>query len=250
MDSEIICDASEEKTMTEDTTVSCYDDHAQAYDAYQFAAVPGYREMLDLAAEAARRYLSPDARIIDLGCGTGNASLAVLGKMPSARIFLLDGSERMVSVAREKISSAHPRAILGYRVADLAENWAEGLESEGYDCIVSTLVLEHLPLDRYRRAIEECFRLLKPGGWLIASEGYAEEGSDMREWFFQEMEVRRRALDPKLSDFVAGLRGELEQHYYTSKARKAQWWQEAGFCSSAVLWQYLCIALMAGRKPL
>jgi hypothetical protein len=29
--------------------------------------------------------------------------MAVLGKMPSARIVLLDGSERMVSVAAEKI---------------------------------------------------------------------------------------------------------------------------------------------------
>lgn len=243
--------------MKEDSTVSCYDRHARDYDLYQPAVVPGYREMLDLVAEACRRYLTQDAKLIDLGCGTGNAALAVLQKMPSARVFLIDGSERMVKVAEEKISRAHPGAILGCKVANLAtSDWDEGIdgeglgECEGYDAIVSTLVLEHLPFDRYRAAIAKCRSLLRPGGWLLAAEGYSEAGSDMQEWFFEEMEERRRAVDPRLSDFVARLRDEKETHYYTSKAEKEEWWRQAGFVQVNVLWQYLCIALMAGRKPL
>jgi ubiquinone/menaquinone biosynthesis C-methylase UbiE len=236
--------------MNEDSTVSCYDRHAKDYDLYQSAVVPGYQEMLDLVAEACRRYLPKEAKLIDLGCGTGNAALAVLQKIPSARIYLIDGSERMVKVAAEKISCVHPNAILGFRVADLAgSDWDEGLENEGYDAIISTLVLEHLPFDRYKAAIGKCYRLLKPGGWLLAAEGYSEEGSDMQEWFFLEMERRRKAIDPELSDFVARLRDEKETHYYCSKADKEDWWRQAGFVQVDVLWQYLCIALMAGRKP-
>ena len=85
--------------MKDNSTVSCYDRHAQAYDLYQSAVVPGYQEMLDLTAEACLRYLPGAPKIIDLGCGTGNASLAVLQKIPSARIYLIDGSENMVNVA-------------------------------------------------------------------------------------------------------------------------------------------------------
>jgi tRNA (cmo5U34)-methyltransferase len=237
--------------MNEDSTVSCYDRHAKDYDLYQSAVVPGYQEMLDLTDEACRRYLPKEAKIIDLGCGTGNAALAVLQKIPSARIYLVDGSERMVKVATEKISRPHPDAIMGCRVADLAgSDWDEGLEGEGYDAIISTLVLEHLPFYRYKAAIAKCFRLLKPGGWHLAAEGYSEEGSDMQEWFFEEMEQRRKAIDPELSDFVARLRDERETHYYCSKADKEDWWMQAGFEKVNVLWQYLCIALMAGRKPL
>jgi len=241
--------------MNEDSTVSCYDRHAQAYDLYQSAVVPGYQEMLDLVAGACRRYLPEEPKIIDLGCGTGNAALAVLQKIPSAGIYLLDGSESMVKVAEEKISRACPEAILGCKVADLARSdWDDGIEGlvggDGYDAIVSTLVLEHLPFHRYKEAIAKCRRLLRPGGWLLAAEGYTEEGSDMQEWFFQEMEERRRAVDPKLSDFVARLRDEKETHYYCSKAEKEGCWRQAGFVQVNVLWQYLCIALMAGRKPL
>ncbi len=252
----VIMIKTDKKTMDEDSTVSCYDRHAKDYDLYQSAVVPGYQEMLDLVAEACRRYLPEEAKLIDLGCGTGNASLAILRKIPSARIFLIDGSGRMVKVAAEKISCAHSVAILGCRVADLARSdWDDGIEGEdlvgeGYDAVVSTLVLEHLPFDRYKEAIAKCYRLLKPGGWLLAAEGYVEEGSDMQERFFQEMEERRKAVDPELSEFVARLRNEKETHYYCSKAEKEEWWRQAGFVQVNVFWQYLCIALMAGRKPL
>ena len=241
--------------MKVDYTVSCYDKHARDYDLYQSAVVPGYLDMLDLVAEACKRYLPQDAKIIDLGCGTGNAALALLRKMPLARIYLIDGSERMVKVAAEKISCAHPGAILGCKVADLAgSDWDEGINGqglvdEGYGGVISTLVLEHLPFDRYQAAIAKCYRQLMPGGWLLAAEGYAEEGSDMQEWFFEEMEERRKAVDPELSDFVARLRDEKETHYYAGKAEKEEWRRKAGFKQVNVLWQYLCIAVMAGRKP-
>ncbi|MDD4446552.1 MAG: class I SAM-dependent methyltransferase, partial [Methanothrix sp.] len=118
--------------MKVDYTVSCYDKHARDYDLYQSAVVPGYQEMLDLAAEACKRYLPQNARIIDLGCGTGNAALAVLRKMPSARVYLIDGSGRMVQVAAEKISCAYPKAILGCKVADIAKSdWDEGIDGLG-----------------------------------------------------------------------------------------------------------------------
>lgn len=236
--------------MRENSTVSCYDDHARAYDAYQLAVVPGYEEVLDLVAAACCRYLGKNPRIIDLGCGTGNASLAVLDKVPTARIFLIDGSENMIEVAGKKIAEVAPQAVIGSKVADLSQvGWSEGLGSGEYDAVVSTLVLEHLPFVSYRSVIDGCFHLLRPCGWLFAVEGYREEESDMLEWFNEEMEARRRGLDPQISDFVALLREKKEVHYYCSKQQKAIWWRRAGFEAVSVLWQYLCIALMAGRKP-
>ena len=240
-----------EDRMTEDSTVSCYDSHSNDYDIYQSTVVPHYLEMLDMAAVTCSRYLGQNEsrpRIIDLGCGTGNASTAILEKIP-AKIFLIDGSSRMVNIASDKVSSRFPGAVAGHRVADLSGgNWDEGFRSEEYNAIVSTLVLEHLPFDRYRAVLDKCFRLLAPGGWMIAVEGYEEEGSDMIEWFNSQSSQKMGNLDPKMSGFVSQLREQKEVHYYTSKQQKEEWWRTAGFERVNVLWQYLCIALMVGRK--
>ncbi len=236
--------------MINNSTISCYEKHAQDYDAYQLAVVPGYQEMLDLIASTARRYLPDGANIIDLGCGTGNASRAILNKM-EARIFLLDGSMKMMNIAALKISKQNSRAILGKKVADLcSHNWDEGLPFENYDAIVSTLVLEHLPFNSYKKLIKTCLRLLKPGGWLISTEGFEELEADMKEWFFQEMEERRKVLDPAISESIALLRDEDETHYYCSKSTKCRWWKQAGFSRVNTLWQYLCLAMIVGRKPI
>jgi len=44
-------------------------------------------------------------------------------------------------------------------------------------------------------------------------------------------------------------RDREEMHYYSSKSQKQKWWQAAGLEHVHVVWQYLPLALMAGRKP-
>jgi 2-polyprenyl-3-methyl-5-hydroxy-6-metoxy-1,4-benzoquinol methylase len=235
--------------MANDSTISCYDEQAHAYDLYQTAVVPGYQTMLDLTAQTCRRVLKSNAKIIDLGCGTGNASLAAAKVIP-VQIYLIDGSKQMVQVAESKLSQVASAEILGRKAANISEeNWDEDLPSGEYDAVVSTLVLEHLPFDRYKRTIEKCFELLRPGGWIIAAEGYAEPEAICQRWFFEEMKEHQKMVNPELAEFIAKSRHNKEVHYHCSKAEKAGWWKDIGFQNVDVIWQYLCIALMVGRKP-
>ena len=96
---------------------------------------------------------------------------------------------------------------------------------------------------------EKCFDILEPGGWLIAVEGYDEKGSDMIQWFNEEMLARRFKLDPEISGYVGTLRNDNEVHYYTSKKQKEALWRGIGFDKVNFIWQYLCIALMIANKP-
>jgi len=237
--------------MTEGSTIHCYDRHAAAYDLYQSTVVPEYGTAIETTAMTLERYLGKSPTVLDLGCGTGNASVAILKRSAGTRVFLLDGSASMVEAATKKIEAISPGSVIGSKVCDLtAEGWDHGLDPSEFDAIVSTLVLEHLDFDRYKTVVKKCFDLLRPGGWLIAVEGYSEEELDMARWF-GELMAKRKALieDPTLSDFVSGLREKEEVHYYASKEQKAAWWREAGFDRVVVVWQYLCIVLMAGKRP-
>jgi 2-polyprenyl-3-methyl-5-hydroxy-6-metoxy-1,4-benzoquinol methylase len=63
----------------------------------------------------------------------------------------------------------------------------EDERQDKYDVITSTIVLEHISPDRYRDLISRCLDHLKPGGLLVAVEGY-NEGDDMIQWFNSIME--------------------------------------------------------------
>lgn len=230
------------------TTVRCYGAHARDYDRYQRAVVPHYEEALAVLAGLAAGMSPAQPRILDLGCGTGNASAALSSLLPGARFFLLDGAAEMLAAAREKLG---PQRLIGAVVADLAQpDWERALGRHRFDAIISSFVLEHLPPTAYRRAVAACFARLRSGGALLAIEGYDEPGSGLLARFDAEMQVRcRTRVAPALARRIARMRREQERHYYTSIPAKRRTWHRAGFEPVYTAWQYLCIALMAGIKP-
>ncbi|HMI92187.1 MAG TPA: class I SAM-dependent methyltransferase, partial [Polyangiales bacterium] len=72
---------------------------------------PGYRRHLRISAQ--RLELAPHARVLDLCCGTGLSTEALLGVYPSAQITALDNSRGMLDVARGKPALAATRFLLG-----------------------------------------------------------------------------------------------------------------------------------------
>ena len=105
---------------------------------------------------------APGARIVDLGCGNGYVAsrLRGLGHV----VIGVDVSAEAVAVAR----SAHP--AMCFKVASLEDDDLAARIGEGFDCVVSLEVIEHL----YRpcRLFEQSRRLLRHGGWLVVSTPY------------------------------------------------------------------------------
>jgi trans-aconitate 2-methyltransferase len=99
--------------------------------------------------------LAPDATALDVGCGTGRVTEALLELVPRGRVLALDASEDMVALARE-------------RLGDRAEVWRQDvLDLElgaPVDAIVSTATLHWVP--DHDRAWRRLARALRPGGRL------------------------------------------------------------------------------------
>jgi ubiquinone/menaquinone biosynthesis C-methylase UbiE len=87
-----------------------FDRIARAYDLLS-TLNPGYRR--HLGSSARRMALSPEARILDLCCGTGLSTEALLTAYPRARITGLDASAGMLERARAKPALASIRFVLG-----------------------------------------------------------------------------------------------------------------------------------------
>lgn len=140
-----------------------FDAAARGYDQL-VNANPGYHEHLRLSARRmglTARGSGP--RLLDLGCGTGASTRALLDAVPDAEIVGVDASDRMLDRARAKDWPASVRFVRS-RAEELAEAGVRG----PFDGVFAAYLVRNLPEpDVGLRAV---FELLRPGAPLAVHE--------------------------------------------------------------------------------
>ena len=104
-------------------------------------------------------------RILDMGCTVGHSTLPYKELFPEAEVWGID-------VGGPMIRYAHARAgAMGLDV-NFAQMNAENTEFEdGYfDLVVSHILLHETSGKAMPRIVEECFRVLRPGGFMIHAD--------------------------------------------------------------------------------
>lgn len=95
------------------------------------------------------------ARVVDLGCGSGELTATLADRWPAARVEGVDASPEMIKVAER-----HAVPGLRFSVGDLAD-WRPGVP---VDVIVSNAALQWVPT--HRELLPRWVEALNPGGWL------------------------------------------------------------------------------------
>lgn len=99
------------------------------------------------------------ARILEIGCGTGETLLLLKRACPDVDVVGLDPDLDALDLARRKLSRAHLRVRLD-------RGFAEELPyaDRSFDAVVSSLMFHHLAPGAKERALMEVVRVLRPGG--------------------------------------------------------------------------------------
>ncbi len=113
-----------------------------------------------IPAESEQEFLA-----VDLACGAGSLSGAVLARFPRSWVLALDGSATMLMEARRRLGAFGERVEFGE--FDLFDDaWLDRLPAPPL-CFLSSLAIHHLDADQKKRLFGRLYERLLPGGALL-----------------------------------------------------------------------------------
>ncbi len=134
-----------------------WDRHAKGYAKRPVADEAAYQRKLKVTQD----YLTPDMKVLELGCGTGTTALihATFVK----HITGIDISRNMLDIARAKAESGNVKNVT------FQQSSIDDLETPdaSYDVVMGHSIL-HL-MENEEAVIARAHRMLKPGGVFVSS---------------------------------------------------------------------------------
>ena len=142
------------------------------YEAHMLRNIQSAEEFYPFTANQLPR--KPNAAVLDLGCGTGLELRWYYAQNPTAKITGIDLSSGMLAVLRETYGAYRPQLICG-SYFDIP--FGEGV----FDAAVSVESLHHFTGEEKLPLYEKLCRSLKPGGFLILTDYFADTDEEERQ---------------------------------------------------------------------
>jgi ubiquinone/menaquinone biosynthesis C-methylase UbiE len=137
-------------------------DNDEVVEAYnRISRWPQFRLLRKIVIAELKRH-KPEGLIVDVGCGPGYLIANLARSFPDLSIIGVDMAKEMLLKARNNLTSSGLNREASFRLGNIQDM---PFESGSIDFVISTLSLHHW--SEPTQAIEEIYRVLKPGGQFL-----------------------------------------------------------------------------------
>lgn len=225
-------------TVSKSNVKASFDAHASQYDELRRKLIPCFDDfysipisLLDAKKEA--------PVVLDIGAGTGLLSGFLKEKFPKAEFDLIDLSEKMLNVAKERLGDDS----VNYIVADYTQYPFE----RKYDIVISSLSIHHLTEEEKRDLYATIFEILHDDGVFVNADQVLGH-TPVVDALYKE--------DWRCKIENSGLTEEELQAAYTrtkldkmsTLADQLQWLQESGFVEVDCVYKYYNFVVLLAKK--
>lgn len=216
-----------------------FNENAAQYDSQRVKLIPCFHDFYTIPVSLINNK-SKNPTVLDIGAGTGLLSSLILEKYPAAKMTLIDISEKMFDVAKERLSNFPD---VKYILSDYTTYEFDG----EFDIIVSALSIHHLTDTEKKDIYQKAFSMLKKGGLFINADQvlgqtpflealYKSDWNDKIESSGLSQEELAAAYERTKLDRMSTLEDHLN------------WLRESGFEDVDCVYKYFNFVVLYGRK--
>ncbi|MDA9554768.1 class I SAM-dependent methyltransferase [Pelobium sp.] len=225
-----------------DTSVeSFYDQLSSEYTALISKCVPRYDEMFYNLFCYLPQNFNPK-RILDLGCGTGNLTAAILHHFPNSEIHVLDISADILKECKERFK--HQTNII-YHQQDFSQL---NFEDNYFDLVISSIAIHHIQDPEKAKLYQKILQILSPGGifeFVDQTKGSTEE---IYQTHINRWKEEAFKLGSTQENWDMWMQHQNQHDYHTPVLWHLEQLREKGFINIDVIWKNMMWAVIYARK--
>ena len=212
-----------------ETLAAEFDQFSDNYTEVMIRCVPHYQRLLSSLSECLPDDFSAES-ILDLGCGSGNATALLLKKFPNAEYTLLDASSDMLDLCRSRFPGANMTYHRGY-----FREYA--FPESHFDLVVAGFSLHHLDSSEKQWIFPLLHKTLKQGGLLTCSDLMVTRNTAEHEQFLREWQAFINASYPDGEKWAWMVEHHEAYDRPDAYADQKSWLLDAGFSYVDARWR-------------
>jgi tRNA (cmo5U34)-methyltransferase len=190
--------------------------------------------------------------IIDLGCGDGVVTKALLDVNKNLLATLIDGSEHMIESARKNIPSANVKEIANISFQEI---YGSSAIKDNADFIVSSLAIHHLSEIEKNHLFRYIYTKLNLGGLFINYDPVLPPSQELeqfeltmwKDWILNYEAVINPKRDKSL-DYIPSQYKSNKDNIPSTLDSQLEMLRSAGFLDVNLFYKYGLFCLFGGRK--
>ncbi|MFC7548722.1 class I SAM-dependent methyltransferase [Plantactinospora sp. GCM10030261] len=191
------------------------------FDVMRRKLIPSFDLIYSSGVHAVVETVPANARILDLGAGTGLLGGAILDRLPDAELVLVDHSDAMLAKARERFAG-NPRVTV--EVGDIRDPLPAG----PFDAVVSGLAIHHLTHEGKQNLFQRIREVLTPQGVFVNVEQLAGPTPAVEAMYDLQHEAHVQRMDCPPDEWAAG-RERMKLDICATLEDQLEWLRKAGF---------------------